>query len=76
MTEIRNTLLQIERETGIKPALLYVSFIPSKPEAGKDDSDQLQLVMVTGVGNPILRRGGDERENQPSGGGISPRSGI
>jgi CHAT domain-containing protein len=56
VTEIRNTLLEIEREAGIKPALLYVSFIPSKPEAGKDDSDELQLVMVTGEGNPILKR--------------------
>ncbi|UBF23970.1 CHAT domain-containing protein [Kovacikia minuta CCNUW1] len=50
----------IERETGAKPAFLYVSFVPelytfsdTRPEA---DSDQLELVVVTASGKPIRKR--------------------
>jgi filamentous hemagglutinin family protein len=50
----------IERETGAKPAFLYVSFVPELYTFGETrqeaDSDQLELVVVTASGNPIRKR--------------------
>ncbi|WP_226889536.1 CHAT domain-containing protein [Nostoc sp. MG11] len=63
---------QIEKATGVKPAFVYISFVPVEiqPEANLDqakstkqlnpileqDSDQLELVVVTGKGKPIRKR--------------------
>ncbi len=97
--EVQNTARQIEEATGVKPALIYVSFVPvairpdaasdciklpqnsQKPEiiwrfssqeqdlnnlaqsqdqvpenCKKQDSDQLELVLVTAEGKPIRKR--------------------
>ncbi|MBD6620213.1 CHAT domain-containing protein [Komarekiella sp. 'clone 1'] len=63
---------QIEKATGVKPAFVYISFVPVEiqPEANlgqakstkqlnpilEQDSDQLELVVVTGKGKPIRKR--------------------
>ncbi|AKG19955.1 CHAT domain-containing protein [Calothrix sp. 336/3] len=57
--ETQEILQKIEKSTGVKPAIIYVSFVPS----GKDekivdaelDSDQLDIVVVTGKGDPIRK---------------------
>lgn len=62
--EIRATLNKIEAATGEKPALVYAVFYPGTLEQNTQqrlnnpipqDSDQLQLVVVTGQGEPIFR---------------------
>ncbi len=62
--EIRATLNKIEAATGEKPALVYAVFYPGTLEQETQqrlnnpipqDSDQLQLVVVTGKGEPIFR---------------------
>ncbi|MEH2067775.1 MAG: CHAT domain-containing protein [Nostoc sp.] len=56
---------KIEEATGVKPAFMYVSFVPVEiiPERTKQlntlseqDSDQLEIVLVTGKGDPIRKR--------------------
>jgi CHAT domain-containing protein len=62
--EIKATLNKIEAATGEKPALVYAVFYPGTLEQETQqrlnnpipqDSDQLQLVVVTGKGEPIFR---------------------
>ncbi|WP_017653777.1 CHAT domain-containing protein [Fortiea contorta] len=57
--ETRDILRQIEKATGVKPAIIYVNFIPSGAE-GKasqvpQDNDQLELLLVTGKEDPIRK---------------------
>ncbi|WP_138498718.1 CHAT domain-containing protein [Nostoc sp. PA-18-2419] len=56
---------KIEEATGVKPAFMYVSFVPVEiiPERTKQlntlseqNSDQLEIVLVTGKGDPIRKR--------------------
>ncbi|MCF2146744.1 CHAT domain-containing protein [Desmonostoc muscorum LEGE 12446] len=56
---------KIEKATGVKPAFIYLSFVPVEiiPERTKQlntlaeqDSDQLEVVVVTGKGDPIRKR--------------------
>ncbi|MDF5708737.1 MAG: CHAT domain-containing protein [Nostoc sp. S4] len=56
---------KIEEATGVKPAFMYISFVPVEiiPERTKQlntlsqqDSDQLEIVLVTGKGDPIRKR--------------------
>ncbi|MEH2128755.1 CHAT domain-containing protein [Nostoc sp.] len=64
---------KIEEATGVKPAFIYISFVPVEilPErnlskgqkltkqlntVAEKDSDQLEVVVVTGKGNPIRKR--------------------
>ncbi|MEA5626993.1 CHAT domain-containing protein [Nostoc sp. UHCC 0251] len=56
---------KIEEATGVKPAFIYTSFVPVEilPERTKQlntiaeqGSDQLELVVVTGKGDPIRKR--------------------
>ncbi|MDZ7956004.1 CHAT domain-containing protein [Nostoc sp. DedQUE09] len=64
---------KIEEATGVKPAFIYISFVPVEilPEENlgkvqkltkqlntiaEKDSDQLEVVVVTGKGNPIRKR--------------------
>ncbi|MEH1860855.1 MAG: CHAT domain-containing protein [Nostoc sp.] len=64
---------KIEEATGVKPAFIYISFVPVEilPEVnlgkakkftkqlntiGEKDSDQLEIVVVTGKGDPIRKR--------------------
>jgi filamentous hemagglutinin family protein len=99
LAEIRNTLQEIEKATGVKPAVIYVSFVPQEiqPEVPssqskslvelqepetiwqsnsqrfsvnhlvqgqglpqenliKQESDQLELILVTANGEPIRKR--------------------
>lgn len=71
LDEQRDIAQTIERETGAKPAFVYISFVPASLQAGGNlvaagdgaaianlerDSDQLEIVVITGQGNPIRRR--------------------
>ncbi|MEH2193533.1 MAG: CHAT domain-containing protein [Nostoc sp.] len=64
---------KIEEATGVKPAFIYISFVPVEiiPErnlgkaqkftkqlntVAEQDSDQLEIVVVTGKGDPIRKR--------------------
>ena len=55
---------KIEKATGVKPAFIYISFVPVEiPPTAKQlntiveqDTDQLELVVVTSKGNPIRQR--------------------
>ncbi len=61
LDQMRDALREVEDATGIKPALIYLNFVPV--QLGVDDAsapspdDQLELVMVTtGDGPPIRHR--------------------
>ncbi len=60
LDEQQQVAQDIERETGAKPAFLYISFVPELYAFGETsqelDSDQLELVVVTAHGNPIRKR--------------------
>ena len=72
LTEIRNTLQNIQEATGVKPAIIYAFFVPKilagDSEQGgifrqsREDAlipnaqDQLELVLVTADGKPIRKR--------------------
>jgi filamentous hemagglutinin family protein len=55
--ETQDILRKIEKATGVKPAIIYISFIPSgidnKVLSTPQDSDQLDLLIVTSKGDPI-----------------------
>jgi filamentous hemagglutinin family protein len=61
INEAREILVNIENAAGVKPALIYVSFVPGTIKAGlspgenllTQDSDLLELVVVTAKGEPI-----------------------
>jgi len=71
LAEARNILTKIERATGVKPALIYATFVPpslaanqattvSEPSRNPDiktqnSEYQLEVVLVTGEGEPIRR---------------------
>ncbi|OKH50481.1 hypothetical protein NIES2101_19310 [Calothrix sp. HK-06] len=59
LEETRDILRKIERETGVKPAIIYVSFVPSGADANvlatPQDSDQLDLMVVTAKGEPVRK---------------------
>jgi filamentous hemagglutinin family protein len=56
----RDILNNIEKQAGIKPAIVYISFLPSGlDESGNQkegDTDQLDLMVVTTKGEPIRKR--------------------
>ncbi|BAT52096.1 filamentous haemagglutinin outer membrane protein [Nostoc sp. NIES-3756] len=72
LDEASEILRQIEKATGVKPALIYLSFVPVEIAAntpvgnnkstkilntvGQSDRDQLEIIVVTGKGNPIRKR--------------------
>jgi filamentous hemagglutinin family protein len=60
LSQARDILRQIEKATGVKPAIIYVSFIPSGTNdtilQAAQDNDQLDLVVVTAKGEPIHKR--------------------
>lgn len=60
LDEGQEILNQIEKATGIKPALIYVAFLPPTLTASSatkpQDTDQLELVVVTAKGSPIRKR--------------------
>ncbi|MEH2381782.1 MAG: CHAT domain-containing protein [Nostoc sp.] len=59
LSQARDILRKIEKATGAKPAIIYVSFTPSGVDGNilgsEQDSDQLNLVIVTANGEPISK---------------------
>jgi filamentous hemagglutinin family protein len=57
--EAQDILRQIEKATGVKPAIIYISFIPSGTDGKilqvQQDNDQLDLLIVTAKGEPIRK---------------------
>ncbi|MGV0029323.1 CHAT domain-containing protein [Phormidesmis priestleyi] len=58
LTEAQNSLLQVQSATGIKPALLYLTFSPQTPgvDSIQQESDQLEILLVTATKPPIRKR--------------------
>lgn len=63
LVETRNILRNVETATGIKPALIYATFVPQslaangvRSVAASSPEDHLDLVLVTAEGEPIRRR--------------------
>ncbi|MEO8890714.1 MAG: CHAT domain-containing protein [Coleofasciculaceae cyanobacterium] len=60
LDETREILNQAEKATGIKPALIYVAFLPptlgSSATRQPQDSARLEVVVVTAKGAPIRKR--------------------
>lgn len=63
ITQARDTLQQIDRVTGIKPALIYAVFAPAtiEPQATTvgqkpQPTDQLELLLVTSEGKTVRKR--------------------
>lgn len=50
----QNTLQRIEAATGVKPALIYVRFAADSKNQ-EQDSDPLELVLVTATGEPVRK---------------------
>ncbi|MBE9115023.1 CHAT domain-containing protein [Lusitaniella coriacea LEGE 07157] len=63
LSQAQATLSQIAAQTGVKSALIYAFFVPNDTPNAANSEDpeanyQLELVLVTGVGEPIRRRVG------------------
>jgi len=62
LQEACEVLRTIAAETGVKPAIIYATFIPASinsqatPNQTPQDSDQLELVLVTTKSNPVRKR--------------------
>ncbi|MEP0871487.1 CHAT domain-containing protein [Trichocoleus desertorum AS-A10] len=67
LTDICEHLDLVERATGVKPAILYATFVPAALLPGQAlaanpsqpqprDDDQLELILITAKGNPIRQR--------------------
>ncbi|MEQ8463207.1 CHAT domain-containing protein [Coleofasciculus sp. E1-EBD-02] len=71
LAQSRDILGNIEKTTGVKPALLYISFVPQElsnqaenpssssqtsPTKTRNPEDQLELLLVTANGLPIRKR--------------------
>lgn len=61
LPETRKILNSVEKNTGIKPALVYITFVPesvSNPTENnqKKDSDLLEILIVTSTGKPIRKQ--------------------
>ncbi|KOR35841.1 hypothetical protein AM228_15950 [Planktothricoides sp. SR001] len=54
LAEAQNIIQQIESETGVKPALVYVCF-GFTSRSGISDNDPLELILVTANGHPIKK---------------------
>ncbi|WP_353929047.1 CHAT domain-containing protein [Okeanomitos corallinicola TIOX110] len=68
--QARNVAQRIEQATGVKPAFIYISFVPveilpdSVSGTNKQDAknipekntDEIEIILVTGKGNPVLYR--------------------
>jgi CHAT domain-containing protein len=52
----RETLLTVAQATGIRPALLYVSFVPTVFGEENPENDQLELVLITPGEEPVRKR--------------------
>ncbi|MBD2335443.1 CHAT domain-containing protein [Calothrix sp. FACHB-156] len=64
--DAKEIAIEIEKATGVKPAFIYLSFVPveiAPTSANKQlnttaekDNEQLEIVVITGKGNPIRKR--------------------
>ena len=68
--QVRDTAQKIEKATGVKPAFIYISFVPVEilPESVSKqnknstntviskDTDEVQIILVTGKNKPIYHR--------------------
>ena len=62
--EAKKIAVQIEQDTGVKPAFIYVGFVPPQlatTTAGilqieSQPTDQLELLMITAQGDPVRKR--------------------
>ncbi|MCT7981309.1 CHAT domain-containing protein [Laspinema olomoucense] len=55
LSQAQTLMGNIEAETGVKPALIYVRFAPVSLESDRDQ-DQLEILIVTAEGQPIPQR--------------------
>ncbi|NJK53969.1 MAG: hypothetical protein HC936_16395, partial [Leptolyngbyaceae cyanobacterium SU_3_3] len=55
LPEAQNTLQQVQAATGIKPALLYITFVPQTIgiDLSPQDGDPLEILLITATGAPI-----------------------
>ncbi|KAM3091205.1 CHAT domain-containing protein [Phormidesmis sp. 146-35] len=58
LPEAQNNLQQVQSATGVKPALLYLTFSPETPgvDLGQPESDRLEILLVTATKPPIRKR--------------------
>jgi Uncharacterized protein conserved in bacteria len=70
LADAQNTLSRVQTATGIKPALIYISFLPKGSTVPRDytsssilrveqqiqASEELELIVVTASGDPVLVR--------------------
>ncbi|HBB36140.1 MAG TPA: hypothetical protein DDZ80_15375 [Cyanobacteria bacterium UBA8803] len=61
LVETRDILRNAEALTGIKPALIYIVFVPDTISSSGNSSqpeptDRLQLILVTSEGDPVLKK--------------------
>ncbi|BAY34727.1 filamentous hemagglutinin outer membrane protein [Nostoc carneum NIES-2107] len=64
--DAKQIAIEIEKATGVKPAFIYLSFVPVEiaPSSGnkqlnttaEQNNEQLEIVVITGKGNPIRKR--------------------
>lgn len=60
--DAQNILQEIEKQTGIRPALIYALFVPPsvdgkfRPSTIAKETDQLEVIMVTTQGPPVRKR--------------------
>ncbi|QIR36754.1 CHAT domain-containing protein [Tolypothrix sp. PCC 7910] len=64
--DAKEIAIQIEKATGVKPAFIYLSFVPVEiaptssnkqlNTSAEKDNEQLEIVVITGKGNPIRKR--------------------
>jgi filamentous hemagglutinin family protein len=57
-------LADIEQDTGVKPALIYVNFVPQTSDYSDRKSDELELLLITGKEPPLRRRISGTRREQ------------
>ncbi|MBD2325847.1 CHAT domain-containing protein [Alkalinema sp. FACHB-956] len=65
LDDMQSLAQNIEKETGAKPAFVYISFLPdlshctnlggSEQCSGKQETDNLEIIAVTAKGNPIRK---------------------
>lgn len=61
LLEACDSLALVEAQTGVKPAVVYISFVPSSaepwtPDSARRDSDMLELIAVLPNHKPIYKR--------------------
>jgi filamentous hemagglutinin family protein len=64
LPEAQEILQDIEKATGVKPALIYVTFVPPDTSLNAQpnrDNEELELLLVTSTGNAIRKRVGTKR---------------